>query len=138
MTDAKAVLSRISEFHGHLGPFVVVGYRMGRAANEALGADTFGKTALVLTGGQPPRSCVVDGIQVSSGCTLGKGQIAVVDQGEVAAIFLSRSDGRSLKVKLKDSILERITATTREEMELLAEELYSMSDEELFEIRIEG
>ena len=137
MKDVKAVLDRISEFHGHLGPFVVVGFRMGEAANEALGADPFGKTALVLTGGKTPRSCVVDGIQLSSGCTLGKGEIAVVDQGEVAAIFLSKTSRRSIKIKLKDSILERITTTTREELESLAAELYSKGIEDLFEVRLE-
>ncbi|UCE92373.1 MAG: formylmethanofuran dehydrogenase subunit E family protein [Methanobacteriota archaeon] len=137
MNGAQAVLDRISEFHGHLGPFVVVGYRMGDVANRALGADPFGKTALVLAGGKPPRSCIVDGIQVSSGCTLGKGEIAVVDQGEVAAIFVSKADGRSIKVKLKNPVLERITAVPREEMEALAKELYSRSDEDLFEVRLE-
>lgn len=137
MKDAKAVLDRISEFHGHLGPFVVVGFRMGEAANEALGADPFGKTALVLTGGKTPRSCVVDGVQLSSGCTLGKGEIAIVDQGEVAAVFFSKTSRRSLKVKLKDPILERITATPREEMEALAAELYSKGVEDLFEVRLE-
>ena len=137
MKDAKAVLDRISEFHGHLGPFVVVGYRMGEVANEALGPDPFGKTALVLTGGKTPRSCVVDGVQLSSGCTLGKGEIAVVDQGEVAAIFLSKTSRRSLKVKLKDPILERILATPREEMEALATELYSKDTGDLFEVRPE-
>jgi formylmethanofuran dehydrogenase subunit E len=137
MTDSEDVLKSIARFHGHLGPFVVVGFRMGDLANKSLGSDPFGKTALVLTGGKTPRSCVIDGVQLSSGCTLGKGGIAVVDQGEVAAIFLSKSSGRSLRVRLRDTILERITATSREEMETLATELYSKSDEELFDVRLE-
>lgn len=137
MTGSEDVLERIARFHGHLGPFVVVGFRMGELANKSLGADPFGKTALVLTGGKPPRSCVIDGIQLSSGCTLGKGGIAVVDQGEVASIFLSKAGGKSLRVRLRGPILERIVAMSRDEMEALATELYSKSDEELFDVRLE-
>ena len=39
MKDAKAVLDRISEFHGHLGPFVVVGFRMGEALTTSRPQD---------------------------------------------------------------------------------------------------
>lgn len=133
----EETLGRISQFHGHLGPFVVVGYRMGEVANKILGPDPFGKTALVLTGGKPPRSCVIDGIQLSSGCTLGKGEIAAVDQGEVAAIFLSKHGGKSIRVSLKASILEQVESVDRKRMEALAEELYSMDDETLFELQLE-
>lgn len=137
MTASEETLRRISQFHGHLGPFVVVGYRMGEAANVVLGADPFGKTACVLTGGKPPRSCVVDGIQLSSGCTLGKGTIAVVDEDEVAAIFKSKKDGRSLRLSLKAAILKRIEATDHQLMEDLAAEIYSLGDSEMFDARLE-
>ena len=133
----KTVLDRISEFHGHLGPFVVVGYRMGMVANRLLGEDAFAKTAVVLAGSKPPRSCVIDGIQLSSGCTTGKGTISAVDQGEVAAIFLSKADGREIKVALRADRLEEIGAASRENMEKLATSLSALSDDELFEITAE-
>jgi formylmethanofuran dehydrogenase subunit E len=127
-------LRRISEFHGHLGPFVVVGYRMGEVANRLLGADVFAKTAVALTGGKPPRSCMIDGIQLSSGCTIGKGTIGVIDQGEVASIFLSKEDGRQVKISLRAVRLEEISSASNEGMEGLARKLYSLTDEELFDI----
>jgi formylmethanofuran dehydrogenase subunit E len=132
--NGDEALRRISEFHGHLGPFVVVGYRMGLVANRLLGADSFAKTAIALTGGKPPRSCMIDGIQLSSGCTVGKGTIGVVDQGEIASIFLSKEDGRQVKVSLRERRLEEITSTPHEGMEPLARRLYSLSDDELFVI----
>ena len=133
----KTVLDRISEFHGHLGPFVVVGYRMGMVANRLLGEDAFAKTAVVLAGSKPPRSCVIDGIQLSSGCTTGKGTISAVDQGEVAAIFLSKADGREIKVALRADRLEEVGTASRENMEKLATSLSALSDDELFEITAE-
>lgn len=127
-------LRRISEFHGHLGPFVVVGYRMGQIANRLLGSDAFAKTAIALTGGKPPRSCMIDGIQLSSGCTIGKGTIGVIDQGEVSSIFLSKRGGQQVKVTLKDDKIEEISSTSHEGMESLARRLYALPDDELFVI----
>ena len=127
-------LRRISEFHGHLGPFVVVGYRMGEVANRLLGPDPFGKTAIALTGGKTPRSCMIDGVQLSSGCTLGKGTMAVVDQGKVACVFLSREDDRSVRITLRSDVLDRISSTPHEEMEDLARAVSDLPDKELFDI----
>ena len=132
--NADAVLERISEFHGHLGPFVVLGYRMGLVANSLLGEDAFAKTAIALTGGKPPRSCLVDGIQLSSGCTTGKGTIGVVDQGEVAAIFFSKANGRMIKVALRAKKLDEIDSTPHEDLNRLAMELFALDDDELFEV----
>ncbi|HIH00748.1 TPA: formylmethanofuran dehydrogenase [Thermoplasmata archaeon] len=136
MSDEE-ILGRISEFHGHLGPFVVVGYRMGEVANRLLGADAFAKTAIALTGGKPPRSCMIDGIQLSSGCTIGKGTIGVIDQGEVASIFLSKKGGRQVRISLRADRLEEITSTPHESMEGLARKLFSLKDDELFEVENE-
>ena len=70
-------LKQIEKFHGHIGPYAVIGYRMGLVANKKLGSDPFLKKAVVFTGTNPPLSCIVDGIQISSGCTFGKGNIRV-------------------------------------------------------------
>ena len=136
--SADTVLARISEFHGHLGPFVVLGYRMGLIANRLLGEDAFAKTAVALTGGKPPQSCLIDGIQLSSGCTAGKGTIGVIDQGEVAAMFFSKSDGRRIKVTLRDEKLNEISSTPREDLMKLARDLYALNDDELFEVVAES
>ena len=135
--SGEAVLEKISEFHGHLGPFVVVGYRMGLVANRLLGKDAFAKTAVVLAGGKPPKSCMIDGIQLSSGCTTGKGTISAVDQGEAAAIFLSKANGRAVKVVLRADRLEEIDAVSHESVEKLARALFALNDDELFEIETE-
>lgn len=135
--NPEETLKRISEFHGHLGPYVVVGYRMGLVANRLLGDDPFCKVALVLTGGKPPQSCLIDGIQLSSGCTFGKGTIGVADQGAVAAVFMSKSSGASSRISLKQVVIDQISAVSRDEMEALAGRLYGAAESELFEVNHE-
>ena len=107
---------------------------MGIIANEKLGEHAFSKKAVVYTGTSPPISCMVDGIQLSSGCTLGKGNIEVIDDKRPLAEFYNRSDKR-LKIKLKDSLREEIDSTvTEENMISYTQNLWKKNDEELFDI----
>ena len=127
-------LKQIEKFHGHLGPYVLIGYRMGKIANEKLGDDPFSKKAVVSTGTNPPLSCVIDGIQMSSGCTLGKGNINVISKGIPKAVF-SNNGGNKIEIILKDSIRNEIdTTVTEENIVSFTEKLFEKSDEELFEV----
>jgi len=63
---------KIRQFHGHLGPYVVLGYRMGRYAKSQL---TKVDRIAVQIDQQPPVSCILDGLQLATGCTLGKNKI---------------------------------------------------------------
>ncbi len=75
----EEMIERAIEFHGHLGPFLVLGIRMGLLALRELSSSGYeGIEALVKTGNTPSLSCLLDGIQVSTGCTMGKGNIATV------------------------------------------------------------
>ena len=60
----------------------------------------------------------------------------MVDQGEVASIFLSKKDRRRVKISLRQDKLEEISSVQRGDMEELARKLYSLDDEELFEIEV--
>lgn len=125
-------LAHIKQFHGHLGPYAVIGYRMGLLANKHLGDDPFAKQAVALTGITTPVSCIVDGIQLASGCTLGKGNIAVHGDGEAAARFTG-PDGAVLHLTLKPAIRDEIdTQVTDDNIEAYAADIYQRSDEELF------
>lgn len=66
-------------FHGHLGPWLIFGAMVGRDAIRRL--DTPGMWKIDITCWMPadkqrtPFSCMLDGLQVSSGATLGKQNI---------------------------------------------------------------
>ena len=63
------------EFHGHLGVFSIVGAKMGIRAREYFGVGTDMLKVISYAGSIPPYSCLNDGIQVSTGATLGMGTI---------------------------------------------------------------
>lgn len=92
-------------FHGHLGPYVVIGYRMGKLALLKLDSEGhFGLSAEVYSPLKPPRSCLIDGIQLGSGCTLGKGNITVEEAPEPARAVFTLSDGRKVTIVLRPEV----------------------------------
>lgn len=128
-------LKQIEKFHGHLGPYAVIGHKMGEIANKKLGSDPFSKKAIIWTGNKTPLSCVIDGIQISSGCTLGKGNIQVKNRGLVKAEFTNHN-GEKVTIILKPEIKKEIDTTVTEENIIdYSKKIYTKKDEELFEIR---
>jgi inosine-uridine nucleoside N-ribohydrolase len=65
------------EIHGHLGIFSIIGAKMGIKAREYLNAPIDKIKVISHAGVIPPYSCLNDGLQVSTGATLGQGLIDV-------------------------------------------------------------
>jgi len=101
------LLVAAGRFHGHIGPFLALGLRLGGIANEALGRDPMEMRASVAVLPRPPRSCVVDGIQYSTGCTMGKGNIVIKPSpAEVAVTF--HMGQKSVEIKVKQAFLDQM------------------------------
>lgn len=130
----KELLQRAVEFHGHLGPYLVLGLRAGLYANQALGRDPMKTEAFIQSKTTPPESCFVDGVQLSTGCTLGKGNISL-QQGEGLRVTFKKNS-HEITLKLKNEIIEEMNALPSEEKawEDLAEDLYRREVEKIFEI----
>ena len=130
MVELPEELKQLKRFHGHLGPFVVIGYLMGAIARKKLEGKI---EAVVFTGTKVPLSCIVDGIQFASSCTLGKGNISVLEKEEAKAHFVS--DRLLVEIKLHDEVRQRIESTcTRDVEEVMALGLFSEPDATLFSI----
>lgn len=130
MVELPEELKQLKRFHGHLGPFVVIGYRMGAIARKKLEGKI---EAVVFTGTKVPLSCIVDGIQFASSCTLGKGNISVLEKEEAKAHFVS--DRLLVEIKLHDEVRQRIESIcTRDVEEAMALGLFSEPDAALFSI----
>ena len=125
-------------FHGHLGPFVVLGYRMGKLALERSGsAGHFGIEADVHSILEPPPSCLIDGVQLGSGCTLGKRNIEVhLTDGPAYADFTV--NGRaSIRIALKPHVPGLVKRLVDERgVEEAGREIMNMKTEELFDIKV--
>ncbi|MEA3458792.1 MAG: FmdE family protein, partial [Candidatus Thermoplasmatota archaeon] len=97
-------------------------------------SDPFSKRVVVWTGTTPPLSCIIDGLQMSSGCTLGKGNILVHQKSSPKAQFTS-NDGKKMEITLKPSIKDEIdTTVTEENIVSFSEKFYQRTNQELFDI----
>ncbi len=143
--DRDYSVADLAAFHGHLGPYIVLGYRIGRYAKKNFCSDPFQMKAVVFCEGVPPQSCLADGVQIGSGCTLGKRNIEISVSDSLAVEFYTENENKKEKKKIvirprsiafpehgeNDEDSERL-------IEMQAEEMYFMSDSELFSVEIEA
>ncbi len=133
--------------HGHGGPYMVIGLRIGLQALNLLDAlGWFDINCRAELRWAPPDACVLDGIQVSTGCTLGKRNIEVEEKEGVSATF--KHGGKSVTLRVKQNILSKINGNIREhdhdeenqehaaETRRLMDELIVIPANELFEISL--
>jgi formylmethanofuran dehydrogenase subunit E len=130
MSQLPDELLALKKFHGHLGPYAVLGYRMGLIARRRFPQKIF---AIVHSGTKRPLSCLADGVQMSSCCTLGKSNITVREDGEARVEF---SDGSG---HMEFSTLPAVRAEvdgkcTHDNEEAMALHLYLAPEEQLFEV----
>lgn len=95
--------TEIVKFHGHSCPGSAIGYRMTRAAMEALGVTRSGDEELVAI--VENDACGVDALQCMSGCTFGKGNLIFRDYGKPVYTLFSRTSGRGVRVCFLDATL---------------------------------
>lgn len=143
-TWSEGLYQRAVEFHGHGGPFMLIGLRMGMLALRALDAKGwFGIRCVARLHWGPPDSCVLDGIQISTGCTTGKHNLDVEDAEGVTAEF--KTGNRVLVVGVREGILTAIRDEQtehgneseeghEENLEGLMRRLREMPETELFEV----
>jgi formylmethanofuran dehydrogenase subunit E len=109
--DRNMIRSAV-RFHGHLGPFLVLGLRMGLAAVRVLRPQGLHDlSAIVWSSRSPPQSCLADGIQFSSGCTLGKGNIRVRSSPTLRASF--RTHDMSIIVKPTEKVNRMLSTLSK-------------------------
>jgi len=106
MSESTLLLAA-GRFHGHIGPFLAIGLRMGLLANETLGRDPMETTALVAVEARPPKSCLVDGVQFTTGCTMGKGNIEMAPETDPICVIFKRGEA-ALKVSVRNDFMSRM------------------------------
>lgn len=135
MSADETLLERMRAFHGHLGPFAMLGYRAGRLALEHLQAPShFGVSAEVRCPDHTPPSCFADGVQLGTGCTLGKRNIELIPSGRICVTVTVDEGGAEVMVVPRRAVIDRFGPWMAEaDDETAARRVLSMADEELFE-----
>lgn len=135
MVQNEEFLSQAVKFHGHLGPYMILGLRAGLFANQVLEKDPMNTEAIIETLPKPPQSCFVDGVQFATGCTMGKRNISLKEGEGLKATF--KKDKKILTLTLKQEIIDEINSLPPDEeeaWEALAKDLYQREIERIFEI----
>lgn len=136
--ELDVILRKAEEFHGHLGPLLVLGVKMGLVGVRELGVKGNDEQLRVaaMTKDSTPFSCVIDGIQVATKCTIGNKKLRVKNSSGIAAKFeLQNIEQVTVTVnpttfnKLKSQLLSKSVP-----MEELAQLVASMPEEELFTV----
>jgi len=98
------------EFHGHICPFMPIGYRMGYVAMRELGIERVkdhGAFAFSEMGVGHPQTCMMDGVMAVTGCTYGKLMMERLGYGKVATILFAQGKG-AVRVYLRSEFQDEL------------------------------
>ena len=104
----KCVLTNL--IHGHLGIYSLLGVKMGLRALELLGAEGPVVSVRSFAGSVPPVSCLNDGLQISTGSTLGRGLISLASDTPARPEAEFSFGGKTIRLGLKAAYAQQIEA----------------------------
>ena len=109
MSIKEREIKEAVKFHGHLGPYLVLGLLAGRLGLKKTAAKKyFGLDVLVYGVGKKPKSCLIDGLQLSTGSTYGKGNIKKYKSRDIKIIMRNQKNNKKLSLfitkQLKDGL----------------------------------
>ena len=140
-SELTSILEKAAEFHGHLGPFLVIGVRIGLIGLRKIGRHDVDQLTINLS--LPlhvPFSCIIDGLQFTTHCTIGNQKLSVKDSDNIQVRFKKENEKKEVKITLNKSILEEMKSQLLgeslpdKEIRRLAWKIASLSEGKLFEI----
>jgi len=135
---SKITLKEMVKFHGHLGPWLVLGVLSGESALKKLKAKKYFRLDVQVWGAdRKPKSCLIDGLQLSTGATYGKGNIKKFDNNKIKILVLDQANKKTVKLTLKDGLLKKINSLkTHADSEIFAKKLYSTNCSRIFNLTL--
>jgi formylmethanofuran dehydrogenase subunit E len=141
--EMASTLKQARAFHGHLGPFLALGARMGLAGVRELGAGAQGEPLRVTARLKDavPFSCVLDGLQVTTQCTMGNKRLMLKnDANQIAARFELQNGEKRVEILVNPTFLTELTKLLEKRVSprgvrRLAYAVVSMPEEKLFTIQ---
>lgn len=133
--------AEIRRQHGHVGPWNVLGWRIGQAALREL-HSTWGRHELEVICYVPlqtPFTCLVDGLSVGTGNTLGRLDLRLAEVLDYRESFVAvrRKDqpGTVLEFRPDAAYLKTILNQPVEKLEALSRECGHVPEEKLFRLQ---
>ena len=135
MSHKRIALNEARKFHGHLGPYLILGILAGESALEKLGCRKyFGLYVKIWGADRKPKSCLIDGLQLSTGATYGKGNIEKLNGSGIKIEFYTNLNHKKITLRFKGNLIQQLKgAKTHRDSEVLAKRLYKTEYNKLFQ-----
>ena len=138
--ELTSLIKKAADFHGHLGPFLVIGVRMGTLTKKILNVNAGKNNKLRITARLPlltPFSCIIDGIQATTQCTIGNQKLKIENsQTKIIVYFELKNSYKALRIHVDPKIIKELKNRYSEgaSNEELAREIASIPESQLFVI----
>lgn len=139
--DVERCLARVLDYHGHLGPWAVIGYRVGQRALAETGLRRATKDLVVVH--RCPEAvqytCMLDGLHAATGASLGKltlkHEAAPADR--MCTIVTDRAHGRVLTFTVRPELVASILDLPPAGQVAEARRVAALPDDAIFRVRVE-
>jgi len=137
--ELTSLIKKAADFHGHLGPFLVIGVRMGTLTKKILNVNAGEGSKLRVTAWLPlltPFSCIIDGIQATTQCTIGNQKLKMENSTKIIVYFEQKNSHKALRIHVNPKIIKELKNRYSEgaSNEELAREIASIPESQLFVI----
>ncbi len=129
-------MADLERFHGHVGPFVALGARMGEYAITQYNLPRyFGITVDAECPAIPPHACLIDGLMVSTGATYGKKNIHHIEANQIKVTIRDDRTGAYVVFTLKPSTLSLLKKWEEENIPVpeRGQQCFDQKAEDLFD-----
>lgn len=97
-----------NEIHGHTGIYSIIGAKMGIRAMDFFNVGVNNLIATSYAGHDPPLSCFNDGIQISTGATIGQGLIAIADSVSAIPSALFEFNRHKVRISVRPEMARQM------------------------------
>jgi len=134
-------LQRAAQFHGHLGPWVIIGARAGLIGRQAVRAKGYFDVQVEcqMPFETPPQTCMLDGLQVTTGATYGKRNLSLRKGERVCVTITNVQTKAAVRITLTDKLLSLVSPeklgkgrVDHEKLERIARQIATMPAADAF------
>ena len=97
-----------NEIHGHTGIYSIIGAKAGIRAMDYFNVGVNNLIIKTYSGHKPPLSCFNDGVQISTGATIGQGLIEISDTIIKTPTIVVKCNNQKVKFTLNQEISKQI------------------------------
>ena len=138
--EVETCLSRVLDYHGHLGPWAVIGYRVGQRALKETGLHRASKD-LVIVHRCPEAvqyTCMLDGLHAATGASIGKLTLKHEDvpADQLRTIVSDRAHNRQYTFSLRPELVSVILNLSPKGQVAEAKRVAALPDDKLFLIAV--